>query len=209
MTFINSYHLWLKNNNYNKNTIRNYLADTHKYLKFVVEQADTETSTNPNTKNLLSSIATDPKHLFSKQLISSYILHITDQKNKPRFLASLSLFCQFAINQNIISQNPVKSFLSQQKKQSSPEKSTDFDSLIALYQNYLFKHKKTPATIKNYINDLHQYINWAKQHKNDNSQVFIFSERNHVSEAQRVSTEKNKSGLNWLKNILTHKPYET
>ncbi len=208
MTFIHSYQNWLKSKNYNKNTIRNYLADTNKYLNFVsttAQSTDTK-STNPT---LLADIADDPKHLFSSQLINAYILQIYNQKNSKRFLASLSLFCQFAIDQNIISQNPVKSFLKQQKKNLASPQTTDLDSLISRYQNYLLQHKKTSTTIKNYINDIHQYLTWAKQHKNDNNQVFIFSEHNHVSEAQRVSTEKNKSGLNWLKNILAHKPYET
>jgi hypothetical protein len=40
-------------------------------------------------------------------------------------------------------------------------KNTNLDPVIQIYQTALIRQKKTPATIKNYINDIQQFINWS------------------------------------------------
>lgn len=162
MNFLASYKNWLKNKDYNKNTVRNYLADTKKYLNFIVELSQKDTSSNSFNQSLLSDIASDPKTLFSTNLIDTYISQITDQKNSSRYLASLSLFCQFAIDQNLISANPVKKILKQQKRNLNSPRNIEVEDLLSQYETFLLKRNKSQSTIKNYINDIQQFINWSQ-----------------------------------------------
>jgi site-specific recombinase XerD len=129
-TLLTSFKSWLATNHYSPSTIRNYLVDTNRYL---------QTSTGD---------------VFSPESVSSYLATIASDSNKNRYLSSLSKFFQFALDQKLITVDPLK--LSQKPKLPQPE------DALADYQNYLTKKKFFPATIKNYLNDIQQFIDWLK-----------------------------------------------
>lgn len=133
--YLISFKSWLQNKKYNSTTIRNYLSDLNKYFEFA--------------KN---------KNIFDEFIISSYISQISKENNFSRQLASLNKFCQFAIDQKLISFNPLK----------RTNNSSSLNSIIQQYQSFLFKKKFTPSTIKNYINDIQQYINFIKGVSSEN-----------------------------------------
>jgi hypothetical protein len=148
MEIVNSYKLWLQSKSYSDATIRNYLVDLRKYFSF----------TNPDSDQITDKI-------FNQDNLSSYFQNINQDQNYKRFLASLSKFFQFALDQKLISENPFEKIRS----------STDvlqyvpaIDDIIDQYQQYLTKNSSkgvlqyAPNTIRNYINDIHQYINWIK-----------------------------------------------
>ncbi len=135
-----SYQNWLKAKSYSNATIRNYLVDLRKYFLF----------TNPDSDQVSDKI-------FDSDNLSSYFQNINQDPNYKRSLASLSKFFQFALDQKIISENPF------QKALKNNQESTVYDipSLIKLYQQQLVAKKSSSSTIRNYINDIHQFINWA------------------------------------------------
>ena len=94
--------------------------------------------------------------LFSPETLKSYIVNLESDPNLGRYLSSLNKFCQFALDQQLITSNPIKHILRQ--LQSPPK--TNLDDLLKQYQTYLTKKNKTPVTIKNYINDIRQYISF-------------------------------------------------
>ena len=53
-------------------------------------------------------------------------------------------------------QNPLKSAL----KPIKPS----LDDFITEYEAYLTKKRFSPATIRNYLNDIRQFIDWSKSH---------------------------------------------
>jgi site-specific recombinase XerD len=129
---IGSFRLWLQNKNYSGSTVRNYLVDINKYLA---------TTDSP----------------FSQASLTTYLQSISTDPNLPRTLSSLNKFCQFAYSQNIISENPLKPAAKQLK--TTP--TITIDMVVSDFQEYLTKHNSSQSTIRNYINDLHQYISWA------------------------------------------------
>lgn len=133
-----SYQRWLKSKSYSEATIRNYLVDVKKYILF----------TNSNLDQITDKI-------FDQDNLSSYIQTINQDPNYKRFLASLSKFFQFALDQHLISSNPFPKTIKAQ-----PE--ANLNDLIKLYQHQLEAKKFSILTIKNYINDIHQFINWAQ-----------------------------------------------
>lgn len=133
---LNSYTLWLQNHQYQSNTIRNYLQDLKTYLVF-------------------------SKNQISNELISKYFEYVSKKSNSPRYLASLSTFCQFLLDQHLTSTNLYK----QVKKHSARQPSFDIEKLLMQYQNFLIKDHKSDLTVKNYLNDIHQYLDWLKNYE--------------------------------------------
>lgn len=149
--FISSFKSWLQNKNYSDATIRNYLVDLGKYLNYINQLPQT-ISLNPNPEFVKG-------HILSTDIISLYVSYLSGKTNAPRYLASLNQFCQFAIDQGLISHNPLRSVRADSHIRSS---SPSLESLVTLYQQHLIKHNSSPFTVKNYINDLNQYISWLE-----------------------------------------------
>lgn len=138
MDYPASFRLWLHSRGYSPSTVKNYLADVNHYLQ---------------------SYATPPSttQLFAPSSLKAYLLPFSTDSNLPRYLASLSQFCQFALDQKIITVNP----LATAKKQLQRPAQIPLDNLLKDYQNYLLAHHHTPATIKNYLADVKRYLSWA------------------------------------------------
>ncbi|MEI8068055.1 MAG: hypothetical protein WCG91_03895 [Candidatus Shapirobacteria bacterium] len=138
MEIVNSYKLWLGNHHYSDSTIRNYLVDLNKYIDSV------ESS----------------KSIFSPETITSYLTSISKDENKERYSSSLNKFFQFAVDQGLTSSNPIKKLM--KKNSELPSTIYDLQSALEQYQIQLVKKNFTVATIKNYINDIQQFINWSE-----------------------------------------------
>ena len=143
-SFHDSFKSWLQVRSYQPTTIRNYLADTTKFLTFTRTQ-------NP-------SFPLSPIHIFSEPNLSAYLAEVTPDPNSKRYLASLNKFCQFALDQHLISQNPLKAVKTGFQK--PPQ--TQVAEILNLYQTHLQNHHKTPSTVKNYLNDIENYINFLE-----------------------------------------------
>lgn len=133
---LNSYTLWLQNQQYQSNTVRNYLQDLKTFLAFSQNQ-------------------------ISLELVSDYIGEISSKNNSSRYLASLSTFCQFLLNQHLTDTNLFK----QAKKHLTRSPAFDLEKLLTQYQQFLIKDHKSDLTIKNYLNDIHQYFDWLKNNE--------------------------------------------
>lgn len=132
-----SFKSWLISKNYSPATIRNYLADINNFFSF---------SLRSNIYDLTSTLSSDN--------VSNYLQTIQKNPAYSRYLSSLSRFFQFAQDQSLISTNPLKAAL-RDKKPSS-------DEIINQYSQYLNKKHFSQSTIKNYLNDIKQFIDWNK-----------------------------------------------
>jgi site-specific recombinase XerD len=128
------YQHWLQSHQYSSATIKNYLVDLNKFLDFAKD---------------------DP---FSVDTITRFIGSLNRDSNKNRYTSSLSKFLQFAVNQKLIDANPITKI----KKQQNITPSVELDQLLSQYQSYLSKKHFSPSTIKNYLNDIQQFIDWTE-----------------------------------------------
>ena len=131
---LDSYSLWLQNHQYQTNTIRNYLQDLKTFLVYSHSQ-------------------------ISFEIISNYFVYLSQKNSSSRYLASLSIFCQFLLDQHLTDTNLFK----QVKKQLARQPTINEETLLMQYKNYLIKENKSNLTIKNYLNDIRQYLSWLKQ----------------------------------------------
>lgn len=126
----NPFKSWLKNKNYSSSTIRNYLSDINQFLNFTSNQ-----------------------DIFSSETVSLYLKNISKDSNYSRYLSSLSKFFQFAQDQKLINNNPLKTALKAKKPST--------DEIINQYSEYLKKKQFSQSTVKNYLNDIKQFIDWS------------------------------------------------
>jgi len=92
--------------------------------------------------------------IFSSETVSLYFKTINKDSNYSRYLSSLSKFFQFALDQGLNKTNPLKAAL-RDKKPST-------DEIINQYSEYLNKKRFSQSTVKNYLNDIKQFIDWSK-----------------------------------------------
>lgn len=92
---------------------------------------------------------------FFPEIVSLYLKKINKDPNYSRYLSSLSKFFQFSLDQKIISTNPLK--IARQPKIPTPS------DILSDYQSFLVKKHFSIATIKNYLNDIQQFIDWQSQ----------------------------------------------
>ncbi len=143
MNHLDNFKIWLKSKKYNQGTIRNYICDINKYLRF--------------TKKHFSSPKNSELFIFSEEAFGTYVLHVADEKNSLRYFTSLAKYSQYALEKKIIATNNFKIV----RKQVLHHRNTHLDPIVQLYQTNLTHQNKTSATIKNYINDVQQFINWS------------------------------------------------
>ena len=132
--------LYLEAKNYQPTTVKNYVADTGKLLRFTNSQ-------NP----------------FSLTVLSAYITALAGKNNSKRYLASLKKFCQFASDQHLCPPNIFKTALRSVRAIPSGRPSQEIGALLSQFKTHLSHKKRSPSTIKNYINDLNQYITWLNK----------------------------------------------
>jgi|SRR3989339_914587 len=96
---------------------------------------------------------TNQSQVFSTTNLQQYLTTISSTNNYQRQLSSLNQFFRFALDQHLTTKNPLKSALVTPKPGLS--------EIIKMYQSYLVQKKKHPTTIKNYINDICQYLEFT------------------------------------------------
>jgi len=165
-----SYQNWLKSKSYSDATIRNYLMDLRKYIAFTVQ---VDRCVDPLLDEHTDSPLQITDKIFDQDNLVSYFQNINQDQNYKRFLASLSKFFQFALDQHLISQNPFPKAIKVQ-----PE--TNLEETVKLYQQQLEAKKLSLSTIRNYINDIHQYINFCETQK--------LNDQFPISNDQKIST---------------------
>lgn len=101
-------------------------------------------------RNYISDLNEYSKH----KTLEGYLVHIEKDQNRPRYLSSLNKYFEFCIDQKLLNSNPLKS-LNRKPHQ-------DIDNLLEQYKSFLIKKHKTTSTIKNYLNDIRQFINFCE-----------------------------------------------
>jgi hypothetical protein len=129
---VTSFRAWLKSADMSPSTCANYIVDVNKYLSTVTDS-----------------------QIFSPPSLQGYITAITGQNNYRRQLASLAKFCQFALDQQVIPQNPL----------TYTDQDDSIKPLLNEFKSYLQSQNVTQITIKNYLNDVQQFISWFQSQK--------------------------------------------
>lgn len=140
---------WLKAQKYTTNTIRSYLADITKLLDYIDSNKTPTSSSNP-------------AHLFTVNLLRTYLSSIYGQNNYNHQLASLRLFCQYCQDQLLVSAD-IFNQATRQPSHSGNSENTSLDNLLAEFNSFLQHQKASPNTIRNYLSDVRDYLTWSNE----------------------------------------------
>jgi site-specific recombinase XerC len=167
---IKNFGLWLQSKSYSKNSIRNYLSDINRFLNFLTDHQSLITDHYVIASYLqpLSTTPNYPRNLSSLNLFFKFLL---DQKlidhNPLKFLSRTEVLTgqcpvstDISSNTNLVSTVPTEDCPPTAVLTRHRPVSTDIHQLIKLYQQHLEHKNKAPLTIKNYINDLKQYLDF-------------------------------------------------
>jgi site-specific recombinase XerD len=139
MDYSQSYGSWLSSHHYSSATIRNYLVDLNKFILF----------------------CQDSKFTFlSEEILIEYLTSLSGDNNQKRYLASLNTFCQFAVDQQLINTNYLVKIRRKIRQNTQITQLEELSNLSHIFSDHLQQQHHSPSTIRNYINDINQYISW-------------------------------------------------
>jgi len=104
--------------------------------------------------NTIRNYLSDVNEYLKFESLDLYLSSIEKDQNQARYVSSLNKYFEFCIDQHLLDKNPLKSL--------GKKPHQDIDFLMDQYKTYLIKKHKTSATIKNYLNDIKQFINFCE-----------------------------------------------
>ena len=137
-------HLLNKKNKPSNITIKNYLCDVNKFISWYEE--NTASKFNPK------KITIDSISLYKTSLIKRQ----SSQVSIDRYLSSLRAFFTFLMSKNLIQENPLLQEVTVTHTSSDPLLLNDF-------RLFLISNKLSKISIKNYIMDVTQFLEWFDQ----------------------------------------------
>jgi site-specific recombinase XerD len=173
---------------HSKTTIKNYVADINKFIKWT--QENSQLKYNPS-KTTAETIQLYKLRLNKDKIALSSI---------ERYLSSLRLFFTFLKSKNLINQNPFDSLINNTKNTK--------DSLsLNNFKLYLLDQNISKVTIKNYLMDISQFTDWLTcetESKELNSSTIqdykykLFNETNLASASVNRKLSSIRRYLSWI-----------
>jgi site-specific recombinase XerD len=142
MEIINQFKKTLSENSKgaNKATVKNYVADVKKFAMWFQT-----TYHRPF-----------PPSALPKEVVEYYLNLYTESapRSAKRYRSSLNKFFSFLLVNKILAYNPLT--------MNSIDKKQEDIWHLKEFSNFLFNEKASPVTIKNYLNDISQFLSWIK-----------------------------------------------
>jgi site-specific recombinase XerD len=152
MNILVQFKKYLQNRQLSPISVKNYLSDTRKFLHW-----------KKNRSKAGQPRAGD----FNLKDFENYYYFLVKTKTPQvikRYLSSLRLFSQFLFQRGLLGKNPELLFIS--ISQMAVTASTgDPKILLDRFERFLIKEKFAPVTIKNYLVDVRQFLEWRTKNK--------------------------------------------
>lgn len=136
---------YLKSRKLSQKSIKNYVSDVRHFLKWTA-------------KNNLKD--------FTSTLFSTYKSHLINNKTPiksiNRYLSSLRRFGLFLKQEKLMPFNPTKNLMNI-RETKGPAPSRPVLPLIDKFKGSLEQQGLKPATIKNYVSDVNQFLDWLNR----------------------------------------------
>lgn len=133
-------------------TIKNYLSDVRRFLNWFYQKFKISFTPDKLTSEVISQYQTAIQSDRQNSLPAA--------RSAKRYISSLRRFCSFLVESGEIKTNPF--FLSQATK---PESDPFF---FKEFKNFLFTEHASKLTIKNYLADVKQFLDWFERVTNFN-----------------------------------------
>jgi len=150
--------LFLKSANIAEITLKNYLSDINHFfgwLEFYLK-----------SKNLQFTIYNSQfvTKWFTQEIIREYKNFLAanniPRKTVNRRLSTLRKFGSFCVSQQWLKENPAKQIANVTEHGTA---NMEHEGVLREFETSLKNEGQTPVTIKNYLSDIRQFLNWAGQ----------------------------------------------
>jgi len=142
---LKNFQLYLKNKNLTDKSIKNYISDIRRFLRWTA-------------KNNLSQFNENTFGLYREGLINQK----TNTKSINRYLSSIRIFGLFLQEKELAPINPTLAIENVKNYDNQPN---NIGKILQEFQNSLVKEKLSQATIKNYISDVKQFLEYLNKIK--------------------------------------------
>lgn len=145
-----------------KGTARSYLSDIRHFFSWLKEFSEHHRTEiwKLDFAGLLSQVNENLLEAYKKSLLANNV----PAKTVNRRFSSLRRFGSFCQAQNIISLNPFDTLRNISSEQETGQKK----SPLAGFHLFLWQNKASKSTIKNYLNDVRQFLEWQEREKTNN-----------------------------------------
>ncbi len=146
MSFLTEFrnYLFSQKNPSSKATVKNYLSDVSRFIKWLAQQ-------NPTGKVEFEPSLVTPEIIEQFRESSSLTT-----SSLERNLSSLRKFFHFLVLEGVISQSPFKPITHNPSPITDPYRLREF-------KDYLYVYNASGLTIKNYLMDIRNFLKWAKE----------------------------------------------
>lgn len=153
---ITQFELFLKTQQVSPASVKNYAVDLRNFFEwFILHLKTLQVKFDENNLSTAIELITKEKIELYKDFLSN---NNTPVKTINRRLSTLRKFGTFAISQGWLQVNPAKTVPNFGTK---PKSEPDFsERIVAEFKNDLLKEGINPVTIKNYANDVSQFLNY-------------------------------------------------
>lgn len=128
-------------------TIKNYLSDVRKFISWFEESFNTHFSPLQLTPEVI--------YAYQNAIHAGNSQSIPAARSAKRYLSSLRKFATFLEESGTIPHNPFT--------RTQPDQTTTDPFFFKEFKNYLFTDHASKLTIKNYIADIKQFIQWFEE----------------------------------------------
>lgn len=167
-SLIKVFKCFLDSEKISKGSVRSYTSDVRNFLgwlAFFLEANHISTSDSPSQLIDKGDLKFSLLKYVNQKVLSSYkdylLSNNTPLKTINRRFSSLRRFGQFCKSQNWLSFNPFDTLRNFSQNQPFPED----EHHLAEYRNELWKKGASKLTIKNYLNDVKQFLVWSKNQR--------------------------------------------
>lgn len=152
-----SFSAYLSSENLSSVSQKNYLADLRHFLGWFIF------TLSRNRKTEAGKFNPSLLRLINEALISDYkkflVVNKVATKTVNRRLSTLRKFGEFCLKQGLISENPAKKVNNQPLEVSYEDKGQE---ILREFKKALEEEKVAESTVKNYLADVRQFINWVE-----------------------------------------------
>lgn len=158
---IGKFKIYLNTENISKGSIRSYLSDSRHFLGWLVSFLE-ENNILPSDHR---SLITDYLEFVNEKLLDVYknyqlSINVPVKTINRRFsaLRKFGTFCQVRLDLKVNKFDTLRNI-------SKDEESPITDYRIEEFRLELWKNKASKTTIKNYLNDIKQFVSWCEKEK--------------------------------------------
>ena len=181
MGLLNEFINYLKEtNNPSKSTLKNYKADIRKFIDWFKTKFGKDFEPTDVTLETIS--------LFGAEKTDINIPSSSSVRSLNRYLSSLRSFFTFLKLEGYVSASPFEAMkIANENVKTDPYRLKDF-------KNHLYVYNSSALTIKNYIIDVRQFLQWAEEVTTSNM-AWVVEDKNTLSKINRALIEEYRQRL--------------